>query len=853
VHAAAGSASRLALMLLSGFAGLGYQIVWTRQGALWLGHDLPAVLAVVGAFFGGLALGAWLAGPRVERSAHPQRWYAACELLIGGWALLLLVMGEPTAALLAGLTASANGAALHGTLAFAGTFVLLLPATTAMGATLPALAAVERRRGTTSGLYAANTLGAVVGVLATAFWLLPHFGLARTAVLCAAVNLACAVLAWRLAGESALPQAHSPAAPAGPGPAADRGPLLRLGCTGLLGIGFEVVAVRALSQVAENTVYTFATILAVYLVGTALGAAWHARRQAAGAAGSVGQQPLLLALALACGAGAAALAYAPDLERWARHAASALGLAGFGSALLAEAAVAVVALMAPTFAMGAVFARLCEDAREAGHPLGRALAWNTSAAALAPLLFGVLLIPALGTGATLAVVIAGYALLAAPGIGLALHPHAWGRWTAGIALLAAGAAALPGLRLVDVPAGGRLLSHRYGASADVAVVEDADGVRWLHIDNREPEGSSGTAVADGRQAVLPLLLHGAPSTALFLGVGSGVTSATAARWPALRVDAVELLPEVLAATVYFDIASAPSAANRIVADARRFVRQAGAPYDVIVADNFHPARSGSGSLYTVEHFRAVRDRLAAAGVFCQWLPLHQMDEDTLRSVVRSFTEVFPQARALLATLSLPTPVLGLIGGHGGRQWDPAQLEAALALASRPGGPGTPGLATPLEVLGQFVAGPRALAAFAGGAPLNTDDHPVVAYRAPRAAHDGTSPGERLLTLLARTAVSPEDVLPPQTDPGLAVRLQRYWSARDRFLHAGHGVQPTSDAIAMLARVREPLLAVLRESPEFRPAAEPLQRLRVAVAEHRPLLALQLQRELEAIGAPGPPR
>ncbi|MHC4893840.1 MAG: hypothetical protein ACYTFV_10865 [Planctomycetota bacterium] len=46
--------------LLSGVAGLGYQIVWARQFSVGLGHEYPSVLAVVSAVFGGLALGAWL-------------------------------------------------------------------------------------------------------------------------------------------------------------------------------------------------------------------------------------------------------------------------------------------------------------------------------------------------------------------------------------------------------------------------------------------------------------------------------------------------------------------------------------------------------------------------------------------------------------------------------------------------------------------------------------------------------------------------------------------------------------------------------------------------------------------------
>src|SRR6266436_9312191 len=80
----------LALMLASGFAGLGYQIVWTAECALFLGHESAAVLAVVAAFFGGLSAGAGMLGPLIEKSVQPVRWYAACELLIALWGLVLV-------------------------------------------------------------------------------------------------------------------------------------------------------------------------------------------------------------------------------------------------------------------------------------------------------------------------------------------------------------------------------------------------------------------------------------------------------------------------------------------------------------------------------------------------------------------------------------------------------------------------------------------------------------------------------------------------------------------------------------------------------------------------------------------
>src|SRR5687767_4678951 len=152
-------------MLASGFAGLGYQIVWTRQSALWLGQEAAAVLAVVAAFFGGLALGAWALGARIERSAQPARWYAACELAIGIWGIALLFALAPASAALLAAGGASPGAMRQWAVAFGGTLLLLLPATVAMGATLPALAgwlAVrERASGAVARLYAANTPGAV--------------------------------------------------------------------------------------------------------------------------------------------------------------------------------------------------------------------------------------------------------------------------------------------------------------------------------------------------------------------------------------------------------------------------------------------------------------------------------------------------------------------------------------------------------------------------------------------------------------------------------------------------------------------------------------------------------------------
>jgi spermidine synthase len=349
------------------------------------------------------------------------------------------------------------------------------------------------------------------------------------------------------------------------------------------------------------------------------------------------------------------------------------------------------------------------------------------------------------------------------------------------------ALAAPPLMFVEVPEGGHIVDYQEGVMAAVSVVEDAEGVSRLRINNRQQEGSSSSLLVDARQALLPLLLHPAPRHALFLGLGTGMTASAAAEDASLQVEAVELLPEVITASRHFtrvfgEAGQVPRLTVR-AADARRHVRAASQSYDVIVSDNFHPARSGSGALYTVEHFRAVRGRLNQHGVFCQWLPLHQLDLPTLRSIVQSFLMAYPQGTAMLASNSLATPVLGLVGRRGDDDHiDLAQVRHRLAVAAWPHSPAEFGIEDEFALLGSFVAGPAALARLAGDASANTDDRPVVAYRAPRITYAPDSlPQDRLVALLRQLSVAPAELLVATADPVDSRRLAAYWVARGHYI------------------------------------------------------------------------
>jgi spermidine synthase len=349
-------------------------------------------------------------------------------------------------------------------------------------------------------------------------------------------------------------------------------------------------------------------------------------------------------------------------------------------------------------------------------------------------------------------------------------------------------------------------------------------------------------------------LHPAPHRALFLGLGTGVTASVAAEEPGVQVDAVELLPEVITASAHFRAeppANAPPQLNVMAADARRYVRAAAQRYDVIVSDNFHPARSGSGSLYTVEHFQAVRNRLADGGLFCQWLPLHQLDNDTLRSVVQSFLQAFPHGSAMLASNSLQTPVLGLVGRADDGLFDARSISSRLAHQSYPQPPAEFGLDDEFALLGSFVADHQALARLAGNAAANTDDQPVVAYRAPRITYaPDSSPADRLIALLHELSTGPNGSVVASADPAWQQRLAAYRLARNQFIESGRHVRPTGELRSLLAQVQEPLLAVLSTSPDFRPAYDPLLRMAGALAAQDPAAAQTL---LQALAAAQPAR
>jgi spermidine synthase len=792
-----GAIARL-LFLFSGAAGLGHQLIWARMFTAGLGHEMPALLAVLSAFMCGLALGAWGLDRVISRSPSPGGWYGVLELLIGTWGILLVFLIPTSNSIAIQLIGLQPSPGWHASIAFVLPILFLLPATAAMGATFAAMERLVSRLNNgarcVGGLYAVNTFGAVFGILLATWWLMPAFGFRAAALALALLNIGCGVGALWLhhriepplatrgrEGRDALRRVRDPCPEERVVP--ERAPMpssRRLGiavfCTGLLGIGYEVIGLRVLAQVLENTIYTYAAVLTVYLLGTATGAAWYQRF-----ARTWKFRPTLIdllgALTLTCTLGILIANFAPAIAHAARRELGSTALAS----LAAELLLATTVFALPTLFMGATFSHLVQHSRRPDGGVGRAVALNALGSALAPFLFGVAFLPALGSKWTWTIIAFGY---------LALMPRLEGwRWSwlpAPVAFLFL----LPtNLRVLDLPPGATVAAWREGLLGSVAVVIDPNGHRVLRVNNRFQMGGTASANLEALHAHVPLLLHPAPQSALILGAGTGITLGATTLHPGLEAEGVELVREIVELMPWFEPENQESIRHPnlqlYVADARRFVLAATRPYDVIVADLFHPARDGAGFLYTREHFQAVRRRLSSDGLFCQWLPLYQLDHPMLRTIVRTFLDVFPETHLWLLQLNVDVPVAGLVGyvstPNYGSRWierrlDHPPLESALKELS---------IANSLRFFGLWLAGPDDLRSFAGPGAFNTDDHPLVLFGAPAFSRQpGATSYGRLTDLLE---LAPDNVPSWSVDDGSGTpatprdRWQRYLAARNRFL------------------------------------------------------------------------
>jgi spermidine synthase len=727
------------LLFLSGAAALVYQILWVRQLSLVVGIEVYSITIAVSAFFAGLAAGGAVFGRLVDRVASAMRLYAGLEIAVALCAVSTTLLLPHTAIPFVWMQEHA------GVLAWMLPFLLVGMPAFLMGGTLPVAVRGLRANGVGTAregglLYAANTAGGIVGVLAASFALLPWFGVLGAALAAACLNVTAAGVAFGMARQGRSLHQSVRGQREDDGAVASRRALVLYAVAGGIALGYEVVWSQAISQFVSTRVFAFSIVLAVYLAGLAVGS-WLGSRFMLGVRDSWGTFGLLIA-----GAGLAAMLEFAVLGPWmvdGQTAVESAVLSATGNQAMRMYAGFLMAgleiVFVPTLLLGAAFPvtlRLIVGAKYVGRDVGAVVAANLAGGIFGTLLTGFILVSRLGLVRTLALLTIGavtVGLIAAlSGVSRSM------KLAVGAMCVAVGVAAVmtPTDRLANLllatRGGGTLVFYEEGRGATVAIAQQRskDNVfRRLFIQGVSNSGDAMPSMRYMRlQAMLPLLVHdGEPKSVMVVGFGTGITAGETLRFPTLeRRVCVELLPAVVRSGQMFPESykawSDPKMQIRL-RDGRQELTRSKEQYDVITLESPPPSAQGVSNLYSTEFYELAKKRLASKGIFAQWLPIATQNVEETRSLVRSFLDAFPYAT--LWTTELHEMLL--MGSEAPIRIDARRMQERFSQQSVAASLKGVGIDSPAAVLATWVTGREGLERFAADAKPVTDDRPRVEY------------------------------------------------------------------------------------------------------------------------------
>ncbi|HEY3176295.1 MAG TPA: fused MFS/spermidine synthase [Candidatus Polarisedimenticolia bacterium] len=826
------AAALFLLFFISGALGLVYEVLWLRMLILVFGSTQFAVSTILTAFMSGLALGSFLFGRWIDRRTDPVRLYGLVEIGIGLYALAVPVLFDRLVPVYRAIWETFEpDYFIFSLLRFLFVVAVLIVPTTLMGGTLPILskfiARREERIGLSVGsLYAVNTFGAVAGTALTGFLLIPGWGMSRTIILAAGLNVLVGLTAL-LASRRA--DAKTPGLPAGAprpatGAAAGMPPEARLILWVLAGSGFvammyEIVWTRVLALIIGSSVYAFTIMLTTFLVGLAVGAAVVARLadRLRGRFAIEGMIALLTGTALAA---FGTLLLFPELPyQFARIYHDVRGSSVWIFTLKFGMAFAV--MLPPTLLLGGIFPlaiRLCAPrVGGIGRSVGIVYSSNTVGTILGSFISGFFLIPGLGIQNSLIAAIvldlALAAVLVTGATGALREMTGWsmGRRLAGTASLAALAAGLwyfapPWNTLVmnsgiyqyaddmeeaDLTPEGfnrfmvddmDLKFYKEGMTTSVMVVrEKSTGVYLLAVNGKIDASSEGDLPTQILSGHIPLLMAENPRDVLVIGFASGITVGATAQHPVDSITAVEIEPAILDASHFFDpFNHRPLEDPRVKAvrnDGRNFLLVSGRRYDVIISEPSNPWMTVAANLFTREFFQLGQGRLKPGGVFAQWLQLYGMSPADLQALVRTFHSVFPH---VLVFNTIEDADLLLIGSERPLSIDTEELSRRMSDLSVKVDLMRLHATTPQDLLSYLVFGTREVDQFTRGAGLNTDDNALIEFHAPKSLHYETRSANQ--AELRKVAIDPTTYVTGLDDP--AKRRAHYLSLADSYRRRG---------------------------------------------------------------------
>jgi spermidine synthase len=762
----------LATVFFTNLLSLACQVIWLRKISYLFGSTATVLSTVLSVFLLGLAVGALAAGRIADRSERPWRLLGLIEIGLGVYCLLSLPIFEIGRTLFLAVFPDDLSPLPSALAKLVVVLLAMIVPTSAIGAVFPlAVRLYGRDLGHVghdlSLVYGLDTLGAAVGALAAGFLLVPRLGLSASTWLLGAAAVGLGLLILALKGERGHatrrerkaqrvvePEPVS-AEESSPSPARPGILLAVFFLTGGAALLLETGWNRFFSLLNGTHIYSTSTVLAGFLLGIGLGSLLMARRIDRIRDPFAAVAYLFAAIAL-CGV----LVFRSGDFFTRAYFAIFEWSGGYYTFQLTVCLVIGLIVLLATIAMGANFplvARLVTQATAGrGTAAGRVFFVNTLGAVLGAFLAEFVLLPAWGFSGLMLVMLVIYALGAAVFLALAPGPRRIMPMVVCGALFAAAVLLSPVVLRFELPfhalyyhglrAGSlekyeaevrtlRPIAEQQGFYGQVAVVGLGQDLLLKH--NGKTDAS--TAIKDNRTQILlghlPMLFHPDPKRVLAIGLGGGFTLRALAHHPTPQsITAVEIDPLVVETArrhfaAFNDRALEDPRVRVAQNDGRNFIDGTDEVYDVITSEPPNIWVAGVSGLFTQELYRAAAERLAPRGIFCQWVPLYEMEREDFRIMLNTLTSVFPQ----VTFWQVGSDVILLASK------EPFQIELheVLAKLTQPGvqkdfneiGLSLKGIT---EFLNQPVVQPEQVPAFLGKVDVvNVDDKPVLEFSTAR--------------------------------------------------------------------------------------------------------------------------
>ncbi|OIR18273.1 spermidine synthase [mine drainage metagenome] len=721
------------LYCFSGLTSLAYEVLWSRMLSMQFGVSIFGVVLTVAAFMLGLGSGS-LAGIKwAKQSKEPITIFAVLEIGIAIYALLLPLLLRSSNGWMEGVASQLTLLQWY-LLQGAGAFCLLLIPAFAMGAGFAlVLKTVEQTPISLGKIYGLNTLGGVAGAIFP-LWSLPAIGWTDSVRIMAMVGMGVGISALAVSrsvnrAKPLLQEKEN---------RSERPPISALMVYAGIGAGsimLEIGWVRLYGMIMLRTEYVLGLILAVFLLGIALGSMFLPRLKKYGLSAFM---PFVIGGGVLLG-----LLMLPATSAWIEQS----DFKSFFWATTYQALILGVFTLPITLALGAwlpLMASRYDDAESSGVWLYGANCLGGSAGAVIACLIFIPLLGSVGMVALCAVAITA--------LGLIWVKSRWA-WL-GFAFMLVAAWSLRTMPPVHellprIEADSRNLYLYEDAISLTHVVQQPDGQRVLLSDLQRMDASTDPSAVEIQkdQARLALLLHPAPKSVLFLGLGTGISAAGSKPFPSLIRSAVELSQGSINSAKYLFSPVNGNILDQVQIqrdDARHFLSSTQRHYDVIVGDLFHPDIAGMGSLLSVQQFERAKNRLNRGGVFVQWLALNQFEIESLKVVLRSFQHVYPNAQLFMDGMHL-----ALVGPENEFSGANAILQNLERM-----NPAEQSQATGAEGAWTWIGRYWGPIDEMNG-PLQDEWEPYIEYKLPRARYDGNVNLANLMLWLLQRHPEPE--------------------------------------------------------------------------------------------------